>query len=164
MFYSEIAVAQADLGLIQDAKASFASIETEAQRVARTKELERLTEKPAEFRSPEEQTRVQALSNIEKARERALGAIALALARKGALSEATTMTAKFSTPSHRFETIREVGAIQSQSGRTPTALRWARALPSPAEKVYALLGIAEGRPTSQSSTPRPSFQSPSQRP
>lgn len=164
LFYSEIAVAQADLGLIPDAKTSLASIETEAQRVARTKELKRLTEKPAEFRSPEEQSRVRALSNIEKARERALGAIALALTRKGALSEATTMTVKFSTPSRRLETLREVGIVQSQSGRTQTALKWARALPSPAEKVYALLGIAEGRPTSQSSTPRPSSKSPNQRP
>lgn len=154
LFYSEMAVAQAELGLIQDAKASLGSIETDAQRATRTKELEHLTEKPAEFRGPEEQARFQILWNIENARERALGAVAKALARKGALADATAVTAKLVNPSRRLEAIRDLGIIQSQTGRLETALKWARKLPSAAEKVYALVGIAEGSLTSQSSTPR----------
>jgi hypothetical protein len=138
--YSGIAMAQADLGNIKEAKAVLALAETEGQRSARKKEVLRLKEKIR--LEPADETRLQELETIEVEIQRGLDAIAKAYARKGDLRGAMALADETRHPAARFHLIKDVGTIQVQAGRKADTLRWARALSNAPEKVFALVGIA----------------------
>lgn len=140
--YSGIAVTQADLGNIKDAKDLLAQVETESQRIARKKELVQLKEKIQISQNPNDVTRSQELWKREFEVRRALEAIAKALARKGDLFGAMAAADELNVPAHRLELIKELSAFHAKAGRTEQTLRWARNLSSPSEKAYALVGIA----------------------
>jgi hypothetical protein len=138
--YSGIAMAQADLGNIKEARAVLALAETEGQRSARRKELLQLKDKIR--LDPADETRLQQLGKIEVEIQPGLDAIARAYARKGDLNAAMTIAGELNDPAHRLDVIKEINRLHALSGRKEHTLRWARNLTSPSEKVFALAGIA----------------------
>lgn len=144
LLYARVAEAQADSGDIQGAKATLLLVETEQQRRTRKKELLRLSQLPQEHLSEEDRRRLQDLRDIDNSVRLALEAQAKAQAGKGDLRTAVATADGLTNSSDRFRLIQDIGAIQVQAGRTSQALVWARALPSPSDKAYALLGIAQG--------------------
>jgi hypothetical protein len=144
ILYGRIAWAQADAGDVQGAKATFALADSAQQRAARKKDLLRLSQISREHLSTDDQNRLQELHEMDGMMRWTLDALAKAQARKGDLRSAITTADEFSQPAYRFSLLQEIGTMQAQSGRTQQALAWARSLPSPSDKAYALLGIAQG--------------------
>jgi hypothetical protein len=140
--YSGIAMAQADVGNVKEAKVVLALAETEGQRNARRKELRQVEERIRVGLNPADEHRLQALLAMEKDIQRALEAIAKALARKGDLSGGMAIAHELNQPAHRLELIEGLAAAHAQSGDKAHTLRWARNLSSPSEKAFALVGIA----------------------
>lgn len=153
LLYARIAEAQSDSGDLQGAKTTLLLVETDQQRRTRKKELLRLTQIPQEYLSEEDLRRLQELRDMDGMAHRALAAIAKAQTRKGDLPGAAATADGLTQPLHRSSLFREIGAIQVQSGRQQQALGWARALSSPSDKTYALLGIAETLSTPKSKLP-----------
>jgi len=143
LLYARIAEARADSGDIQGAKATLLLVETEQQRGIRRKELLRLSQLPQEHLSDEDRRRLQDLRDIDNSVRLALEAQAKAQAGKGDLRAAVATADGLTDPFYRFSLLREFGLIQVRSGRTQQALAWARGLPSPSDKAYALLGVAQ---------------------
>ena len=140
--YGGIAMAQADLGNIKEAKAVLALAETEGQRHARKKELLRLKE---QIRlDPADETRLQEIAKIEVDIQRGLDAIAKASARKGDLRGALAIADELNQPAARLHLIKDLSALHVQTGHKDETLTWARRLSSFSEKVFALVGIATG--------------------
>lgn len=144
LLYSAISRAQADMGNIKAGKTTLALFETERQRTARKQELLDLAEKFREGQNPDDVSRWRKLQSLDVAVRQAQGAIAKAHARKGDLAGALAAANELNLPSDRLGLIQEISAIhiQTQTARTEAAIRWARGLPSPSDKAYALLGIA----------------------
>lgn len=142
LLYSAISTAQADMGNIKAGKATLALVETEQQRKARKQELLDLAEQLREGQNSEDVSRWRKLQRLDVAIRQAQEAIAKAHARKGDLAGAITAANELNLPIDRLGLIKEISAIQTQTARTESALRWARGLPSPSDKAYALLGIA----------------------
>jgi tetratricopeptide (TPR) repeat protein len=142
LLYSAISTAQADMGNIKAGKATLALVETERQRTARKQELLDLAEKFREGQNPDDVSRWRKLQSLDVAVRQAQEAIAKAHARKGDLAGAIAAANELNLQSDRLELIKEISALQTQTARTESALRWARGLPSPSDKSYALLGIA----------------------
>jgi tetratricopeptide (TPR) repeat protein len=145
-----IAWAQAEAGDIPGAKATMTSADPEPQRAARRKELLRLSQVPREHLSVDDQNRFQALHEMDGIVHWTLEAIAKAQARKGDIRGAVATADGFSQESYRSSLFRKIGAMEAQNDRVNQALSWARALPSTGDKVYALLGTAEGLSTGKS--------------
>jgi tetratricopeptide (TPR) repeat protein len=141
--YSGIAMAYADLGNVKEAKAVLALAETEDQRSARRNELRQLAEKRRLGSTPADETRLQELVEIDMEIRPGLDAIAKALARKGDLNGAMTITDELNHPAHRLDVIKEISALHASAGRKEDTLRWAHKLSGPSEKVFALVGIAD---------------------
>jgi hypothetical protein len=144
VFYPGIAAAQADSGDVPGARTTLLMAETERQRLARTKDLLRLSQLPREFLSEEDIRRLHDLKDMDTLVGSALEAIAKAQAKQGDVRNALATADGLTTPSRRLALLGEIGAVQVRAGRTHQALTWARALPSPSDKAYALLGIAQG--------------------
>ena len=142
LLYSAISAAQADTGNIKAAKAVLALVETERQRTTRKQELLDLAEKFREGQNPDDVSRWRKLQSLDVAVRHAQEAIAKAHARKGDLASAIAVANEVNLSSDRLRLIKEISALQTQTARTESALRWARGLPSPSDKAYALLGIA----------------------
>jgi tetratricopeptide (TPR) repeat protein len=159
--YSGIAMAQADLGNIKEAKAALALAETEGQRSARRKELRQVEESIRLGQNPADDSRLQAHLKMENDIRRALDAMAKALARKGDLSGAMAIALESNQPAHRLELIKALSAVHAQSGYKGHTLRWARNLSSPSEKAVALVGVATARshePDKRKAKPAPSHK------
>jgi len=160
--YSGIAMAQADLGNIKEAKAVLALAETEGQRHARKKELFRLKEKIR--LEPADETRLQELGTIGVDIQRGLDALAKASARKGDLRGALSVADELNQPAARLHLIKDLSALHVKTGHTNDTLTWARHVSSLSEKAFALVGIATGlshttekRKTNPASTRKTSF-------
>jgi tetratricopeptide (TPR) repeat protein len=146
LLYSAISTAQADMGNIKAGKATLALVETERQRTTRKQELLDLAEKLREGQNPDDVSRWRKLQSLDVAIRQAQEAIAKAYARKGDLAGAIAAANELNLPSDRLGLIKEISALQTQTAGTESALRWARGLPSPSDKAYALLGIATALP------------------
>lgn len=144
LLYSAITTAQADTGNIKAAKTTLALVETERQRKARKQELLDLAEKFREGQNPDDDSRWRKVQSLDVAIRQAQEAIAKAYARKGDLASAIATANELNLSSERLRLIKEISALQTQTAATESALRWARGLPSPSDKAYALLGIATG--------------------
>jgi tetratricopeptide (TPR) repeat protein len=140
--YSGIAMAYADLGNVKAAKAALAVAETDTQRRARRKELRQLEDKIRFGHTPDEETRLQNLWEIDRDIQRGLQAIAKALARRGDLDSAMAVADELNDSARRLDVIKELSTLHVKAGRKEQTLRWARTLPHPSEKVFALVGIA----------------------
>jgi tetratricopeptide (TPR) repeat protein len=141
---SAVAMTYADLGKIKEAKETLALAETETQRSERRKELRQTAEKVRVGHDPADQTRLQELLSVGTDIQWGLGGIAKALARKGDLTGALSLADELNHPAEKLDLIKEVGAVHVQEGHKEDTLRWARSLPRPSEKVFALVGIASG--------------------
>ena len=136
--YSGIAMAYADLGNVKEAKAVLALAETEDQRSARRKELRQIADKRRLGSPPANEPRLRELAELDIEIQRALDAIAKALARKGDLIGAMAIADE----ANDLALIKELSALHVLAGRKEDTLRWAHKLSSPSEKVFALVGIA----------------------
>lgn len=145
-----IAWAQAEAGDISGAGATMTLADPEPQRAARRKDLLRLSDVPREHLSADDQNRLQALHEMDGIVHWTLDAIAKAQARKGDLRGAVATADGLSQDSYRSSLFREIGAMEARNGRVNQALSWARALPSMADKAYALIGAAQGLPIGKS--------------
>lgn len=144
LLYARIAAAQADVGDIQGAKTTLLLAETPVQRAARNEDRSRLAKIPKEYLNEVETKRLDEINHMRVLVNWTFEGMAKAQCRKGNLREALATSRELSNDSTRSRLIQELGAIQVHAGRTQEALTWARALPSPSNKTYALLGIAQG--------------------
>lgn len=140
--YSGIAMAYADLGKLNEAKAALALAETDVQRSARRKELRQIADDIRLGHDPADPTHFQELWKVDADIQMGLDAIAKALARKGDLSDAMAVADELNQPPHRLDLIKELSTLHVLSGRKEQTLRWARNLSNLPEKVCALVGIA----------------------
>ena len=140
--YSGIAMAYADLGKLNEAKAALALAETDVQRSARRKELRQIADDIRLGHDPADPTHFQELWKVDADIQVGLDAIAKALARKGDLNDAMAVADELNQPAHRLDLIKELSTLHVLSGRKEQTLRWARNLSNLPEKVCALVGIA----------------------
>ena len=140
--YCAIADAQADTGDIQGARLTLSYAETEELQTNRRKEMARLSTLLNQREDFKESRQLSALEHIDYEIRAAHKAIALAYARHGSLAEASNIAANpdFSYGKDLFE---EIGKVSAEGGHEIRAIAWARALSSPTDKAYALLGIAQ---------------------
>ena len=140
--YSGIAMAYADLGNVKAAKTALAAAETETQRRARMKDLRQLEDKIRLSHDPADETRLQQLWDLDRDIQRGLEAIAKAFARKGDLRSATAVADELYDSTKRLELIKDLSTLLVKAGHKEQTLSWTRALSSPSNKVFALVGIA----------------------
>lgn len=139
--YCTIAAAQAESGDIQGARATLSHAETEEQRKERRQEMAKLISLLKQGEDSQELRQLRVLQHIEHETQPALRAIALTYARLGSLAEASNIALDFDFP-ERERLFEEIGKVSSESGHKTPAITWARALTSPSDKTYALIGIA----------------------
>ncbi len=146
--YSAIAATQADLDDIHGASITLSYAESEKQRVARRKEMARLIGLLKQGQDSEELRQLRNLQDREYNTLPALEAMALAYARRASLTEASKIANDLDFHK-RVGLYEEIGNTLMVSNRKTAALQWARALSSPADKAYALVGIARAIATSK---------------
>lgn len=78
-------------------------------------------------------------------RDANLAIVAREQAQFGIVADALKTSEMIKDVSFRCDSFQEVAAAQAKIGKGTEAIRWIEALASPVEKVYALLGVVEGR-------------------
>lgn len=139
--YCAIAVAQADTGDIQGARSTLFYAETDELQIIRRKEMARLTALLKQREDFKESRQLRAMKDIDYEIHAAHKALALAYARHGSFAEASNIA--FDPGIYdKGGLIEEIGKVAAEAGHKAPAITWARAMSSPSDKAYGLIGVA----------------------